>query len=44
MNPICRINQAIKLFKGDLKRIALYCKEHGISISDKALEARIKSL
>ena len=44
MNPICSINQAIKQFKGDLKRISAYCKERGINISQKALEARIKSL
>ena len=44
MNPICSINQAIKQFKGDLKRILAFCKERGIKISQKALEARIKSL
>ena len=43
MNPICSINQAIKQFKGDLKRISAYCKERGIKISQKALEVRIKS-
>ena len=35
MNPICSINQAIKQFKGDLKRISAYCKERGIKISQK---------
>lgn len=44
MNPICSINQAIKLFKGDLQRVSQYCKERGISISEKALEARLRSL
>jgi len=44
MKKVCSINQAIKLFKGDLKRVSLYCKEKGISISVKALEARLKSL
>lgn len=43
MKPICSINQAIKQFKGDLNRISEYCKERGILISHKALEARIKS-
>ena len=43
MNPICRINQAIKQFKGDLSRISEYCKQRGILISREALEARIKS-
>ena len=44
MNPICSINQAIKHFKGDLIRVSQYCKDRGISITDKALKARLKSL
>ena len=41
MNPICSINQAIKQFKGDLKRISAYCKERGIKISQKALRREL---
>jgi len=44
MNNVCSINQAIKHFKGDLIRVSRYCKDRGISISDKALRARSKSL
>ena len=44
MNPICSINQAIKHLKGDLIRVSQYCKDRGISITDKALKARLKSL
>lgn len=44
MNPICSINQAIKHFKGDLKSVRQYFKSKGVNISDKALQARLKSL
>lgn len=44
MRKVCSINQAIKLFKGDLSRVKQYCKDKGISISEKALQARLKSL
>ena len=44
MLTVCSINQAIKLFKGDLFRVRQYCKDKGISISEKALQARVKSL
>jgi hypothetical protein len=44
MKKVCSINQAIKLFKGDLHKVRQYCKERGISISEKALTARLKSL
>lgn len=44
MKAICRINQTIKRFEGNLDKALDYCKEHGISITRKALEARARAL
>jgi hypothetical protein len=44
MLNVCSLNQAIKLFKGDATKVKAYCKEKGITISSKALEARLKTL
>lgn len=41
---VCSVNQAIKLFKGDLEKVKEYCKSKGISITQDALEARLKTL
>lgn len=44
MKRICSINQAIKLFKGDLPKVENYLLERGIRISDKVLRKRLKTL
>ena len=44
MKRICSINQAIKLFKGDLPNVKNYLLERGIRISDKVLRERLKTL
>ena len=44
MKRICCINQAIKLFKGDLSKVKNHFLERGIRISDKVLRERLKTL
>jgi len=43
MKQICRINQAIKLFKGDLPKIKHYLLARGIRITDSVLRERLKA-
>gem|GEM_PF-498541 len=38
MKQICRINQAIKLFKGDLPKVKHYLLMRGIRITDMYYE------
>ena len=44
MKRICRINQAIKLFKGDLPNVKNHLLERGIRISDKVMRERLKTM
>ena len=44
MKRVCSINQAIKLFKGDLPKVKNYLLERGIRISEKVLRERLKTL
>lgn len=44
MKRMCSINQAIKLFKGDLPKVKNYLLERGIRISDKVLRERLKTM
>jgi hypothetical protein len=44
MKRICSINQAIKLFKGDLPKVKNHLLNRGIRISDKVLRERLKTL
>ena len=43
MKQICRINQAIKLLKGDLPKVKHYLLVRGIRITDSVLRKRLKA-
>ena len=44
MKHMFSINQAIKLFKGDLPKVKNHLLERGIRISDKVLRERLKTM